>query len=98
MFTNVWYVAARSDEVAGLPHHVRMLGRDFVLYRDPAGAAHCLSNCVHRRFAHNAIDGTACPFHAWRFDKDGAVRKCVEERRRGSASEGGVIPPRNAMG
>ena len=81
MFTNVWYVAARSDEVAGLPHHVRMLGRDFVLYRDPTGAVHCLSNvCVHRGASlaqgqcHS--DGTlACPFHAWRFDKDG---RCTE--------------------
>jgi phenylpropionate dioxygenase-like ring-hydroxylating dioxygenase large terminal subunit len=81
MYTNVWYVAARSEDVAGVPHHVRMLGRDFVLLRDPQGVAHCLSNvCVHRgaSLAHGRChpDGTlACPFHGWRFN---AAGRCTE--------------------
>ena len=35
MFTNVWYVAARSDDLQEKPLQVRMLGCDFVLYREP---------------------------------------------------------------
>ena len=35
LFTNVWYVAEFSDNVRQKPTGVRMLGRDFVLFRDP---------------------------------------------------------------
>jgi phenylpropionate dioxygenase-like ring-hydroxylating dioxygenase large terminal subunit len=49
MFMNFWYPALASLELADQPVGVRMLGHDFVLARDPAGKAFCLSNvCAHR--------------------------------------------------
>ena len=49
MFINFWYAAAESKNVTDKPVSVRMLGQDFVLFRDSDGNAHCLSNtCIHR--------------------------------------------------
>jgi phenylpropionate dioxygenase-like ring-hydroxylating dioxygenase large terminal subunit len=77
VYINTWYVAARQTDLADQPRHVRMLGRDFVLYRTPDGQAVCLSGvCAHRGASlargrcHD--DGTlACPFHGWRFNAHG---------------------------
>jgi phenylpropionate dioxygenase-like ring-hydroxylating dioxygenase large terminal subunit len=78
MFTNVWYVAERSRNLAAAqPLKVRMLGRDLVLFRDRDGRAACLSNVCPHRGANLAggrcrDDGTlACPYHGWRFNRDG---------------------------
>ena len=77
LFTNVWYVAEFSDNVGDKPLAVRMLGRDFVLFRGTDGAAHCLSDvCPHRgaRLARGRChdDGTvSCPFHGWQFNGTG---------------------------
>ncbi len=77
LFTNVWYVAEFSENLTDAPLKIRMLGRDFVLYRDTRGQAHCLSNvCCHRGASlaqgkcHDD-DTLACPFHGWRFNGDG---------------------------
>jgi phenylpropionate dioxygenase-like ring-hydroxylating dioxygenase large terminal subunit len=81
MFTNIWYVAESSVKVTDQPVKIKMLGRDFVLFRDHAGAAVCLSGvCPHRgsdlSLGKCEPDGTiGCPFHAWRFDHTG---KCVK--------------------
>jgi len=49
MYINFWYPAARADELGTTPRKVRMLGLDFVLFRDDEGRARCLSNtCTHR--------------------------------------------------
>lgn len=83
MLINNWYVAEDSAAVtAGKPLRVRMLGFDFVLFRDGAGAVHCLSDvCCHRggalgdgELATGAGGETcvACPYHGWRFDASGA--------------------------
>lgn len=70
MFTNFWYVAEESAAFVGGPDggpvHTRMLGQDFVLFRDAAGTVHCLSNlCVHRgaSLAHGKVKGDCieCP-------------------------------------
>jgi phenylpropionate dioxygenase-like ring-hydroxylating dioxygenase large terminal subunit len=81
MLINNWYVAATSDEVPeGRPTGVRMLGLEFVLYRDGPGHVACLSNiCCHRGGA--LCDGKvlgarlACPYHGWQFDASG---RCCE--------------------
>ncbi|MEZ5565912.1 MAG: aromatic ring-hydroxylating dioxygenase subunit alpha [Gammaproteobacteria bacterium] len=78
MYINTWYVAARQSELSERPHAVRMLGRDFVLFRNAAGHVVCLSSVCPHRGANLALgcchsDGTlACPFHGWRFNADGA--------------------------
>ncbi|HJP38223.1 MAG TPA: aromatic ring-hydroxylating dioxygenase subunit alpha [Gammaproteobacteria bacterium] len=81
LFTNIWYVAESSDKVTDQPVSVRMLGRDFVLFRDSNGAPVCLSGvCPHRGADLSQgkcePDGTVgCPFHAWRFDSTGKCTK-----------------------
>jgi phenylpropionate dioxygenase-like ring-hydroxylating dioxygenase large terminal subunit len=77
LFKNVWYVADFSANLTTDPLKVRMLGRDFVLFRDTQGRAHCLSSvCCHRGASlaqgkcHDD-DTLACPFHGWRFNGEG---------------------------
>jgi phenylpropionate dioxygenase-like ring-hydroxylating dioxygenase large terminal subunit len=80
MFINFWYAAEWSGKLGGEPLKVRMLGLDFVLFRDTAGEARCLANvCVHRggSLAGGRLRGDLieCPYHGWRFDGDGRCRK-----------------------
>jgi len=81
MFTNVWYIAQASDAVSPKPVKVKMLGREFALFRDAEGKAVCLSGvCPHRNADLSQgkceSDGTiGCPFHAWRFDYTGKCTK-----------------------
>ena len=81
MLINNWYVAAESaDVVLGKPYGVKMLGCDFVLFRNEDRAVSCLSDvCVHRGASLSrgtCVDGTvACPFHGWRFDGSGQCTK-----------------------
>lgn len=78
MFINFWYAAALSTEVsADKPRKVKMLGQNFVLFRDTSGAARCVSDiCVHRgaSLAGGKIKGDSveCPYHGWKFDGSGA--------------------------
>lgn len=87
MYTNVWYVAETSENLKGDPRHVRMLGRDFVLFRDSNGRAVCLSGvCPHRgaNLGHGSCHGdgaVACPFHGWRFDATGACVMVPSQER-----------------
>ena len=76
MYINFWYPAGVSAEIGPDPVRRRMLGQDFVLWRDPAGQVHCLSNtCCHRggSLAGGKVrDGEVqCPYHGWRFAGDG---------------------------
>lgn len=80
MFINFWYPAEESKNLKDQPMHVRMLGQDFVLFRDSSGTAHCLSNvCVHRggSLAHGKLKGDCieCPYHGWQFDGEGACQR-----------------------
>lgn len=76
MYINFWYPAVESANLTDTPVKVRMLGQDFVLWRDAAGKACCVSNtCTHR--GGSLGDGKVnkgciqCPYHGWRFDGDG---------------------------
>ena len=78
MLVNLWYVAEWSKAVREEPVQVKMLGQNFVLYRDNAGKVHCLSDvCLHRGGSLsggcNKGDSIACPYHGWRFNGDGCV-------------------------
>lgn len=80
MLINNWYVAAESDEVTDKPHRTRMVGVDFVLFRDDSGRLVCLSDvCCHRGGAlHRGemVSGCiACPYHGWHFNGAG---QCVK--------------------
>lgn len=80
MFINFWYAAAQSKELTDRPVKRRMLGQDFVLFRDAGGIARCLSNtCIHRggSLAGGRLrDGNVqCPYHGWQFDGEGVCRR-----------------------
>jgi len=80
MYINFWYPAEWGKDVTDQPVKVRMLGQDFVLFRDSAGDAHCLSNtCIHRggSLAGGKITGDCiqCPYHGWQFDGDGQCQR-----------------------
>ena len=49
MFINFWYVADESKNITDKPVKKKMLGQNFVLFRDSKGKVHCLSDvCIHR--------------------------------------------------
>ena len=84
MLINLWYVAEWSKAVRDKPVRVRMLGQDFVLFRDASGKVHCLSDvCLHRggSLAGGWVKGdcVACPYHGWRYDGEGRVRLVPSE-------------------
>jgi phenylpropionate dioxygenase-like ring-hydroxylating dioxygenase large terminal subunit len=80
MIKNQWYVA--EDSVAIAPNgrkRIKLCGLDYVLFRDGAGKAHCLSDvCIHRGASlggGQVVEGAIeCPYHGWRFNGAG---KCV---------------------
>jgi phthalate 4,5-dioxygenase oxygenase subunit len=59
---------------------VRLLGQNFVLFRNAQGRFGLLDrDCPHRgadlAYGRNEGDGLRCPFHGWKFDVDG---RCLE--------------------
>jgi phenylpropionate dioxygenase-like ring-hydroxylating dioxygenase large terminal subunit len=80
MFINFWYAAERSENVTDKPVKVRMLGQDFVLFREADGTARCLSDtCVHRggslglgKLRNGLVE---CPYHGWRFNGAGRCQR-----------------------
>jgi phenylpropionate dioxygenase-like ring-hydroxylating dioxygenase large terminal subunit len=93
MFVNFWYVADESARVTDQPVGVRMLGHDFVLFRDASGKAHCLSDvCIHRgaSLSRGRLRGDCveCPYHGWQYSGDGRCRLVP------SLDEGTKIPTR----
>lgn len=78
MLINLWYVAEWSDRVGREPVKCRLLGNNFVLFRDRLGKAHCLSDiCLHRGGSLSGgwvkEDCVVCPYHGWRYNDAGAV-------------------------
>lgn len=73
-----WQPVALSDELAG-PRPVRavkLMGQDFVLFRDESGQLGMLDrDCPHRgadlAFGRLEDGGLRCPFHGWLFDVKG---------------------------
>ncbi|MBL8630816.1 MAG: aromatic ring-hydroxylating dioxygenase subunit alpha [Rhodospirillaceae bacterium] len=96
MYMNYWYVAAQSHEVTDKPLKVRMLGQNFVVFRDSQGKVHCLHNvCTHRggNLAGGKVKGDTveCPYHGWRFNGEG---ECVKIP---SIGKEGKIPGRTRI-
>jgi len=97
MYKNLWYVAAFSDELSDKPHKVRMLSRDFVLFRDADNRAVCLSNvCPHRGISlaqgRCFEDGTIqCPQHGWRFGADGRCQAIPSQGDNGKIPAGAKV-------
>jgi phenylpropionate dioxygenase-like ring-hydroxylating dioxygenase large terminal subunit len=77
MYINFWYPICTSEELqAAEPVPAKIMGLQFVAFRDTEGAAHVLANtCVHRggSLAKGSVkDGCiVCPYHGWRYGGDG---------------------------
>ncbi len=88
MYINFWYPIIRSEDLApGKPEKVKVLGLNFVAFRDGKNNAHVLSDtCCHRggslggawsslENAPRIVNGcVVCPYHGWEFNGEG---KCV---------------------
>lgn len=86
MLINLWYVAEWSHAVTDKPVKAKLLGRNFVLYRDTGGKVQCLSDvCLHRGGSLSGGltrgDNVACPYHGWQFAGDGKVEFIPSEGR-----------------
>ncbi len=87
MYINFWYPVIRSEDLGpDKPEKVKILGLNFVAFRDDQGEARVLSDtCVHRggslggawsagnvpRIVNGCV---VCPYHGWEFNGEG---KCV---------------------
>jgi vanillate O-demethylase monooxygenase subunit len=78
--TNQWYVAARSDEVAGAPFGRMICGEPIALFRRRDGSIAALEDrCPHRKYAlsKGAVigDEIQCGYHGLQFDGTGACTR-----------------------
>jgi phenylpropionate dioxygenase-like ring-hydroxylating dioxygenase large terminal subunit len=88
-----WYVVAEGADLAGGPVRVRLLERDYVVWRGPDGVVAAPDRCPHREapLSEGSVDDAAClvcPYHGWTF---GAGGRCV---RVPSSTEGVPVPPK----
>lgn len=75
-----FYPVLRSEALGEAPRAVRLLGRDFVLFRDREGRACALRDvCPHRNVPLSlgrCVDGRLeCAYHGWQFDGEGRCAK-----------------------
>ncbi|MEH0580565.1 MULTISPECIES: aromatic ring-hydroxylating dioxygenase subunit alpha [Streptomyces] len=92
-----WHPIACSDALTSdLPHRIRTLGEDLIVFRDGQGRPGVVfERCAHRGsslfYGRIEDDGIRCCYHGWKFDVQG---HCVEQaceldggRRRGLARQ-----------
>jgi phenylpropionate dioxygenase-like ring-hydroxylating dioxygenase large terminal subunit len=73
-----WQPICFSDELKDLPHPVKILGEELVVFRDQSGAVGLLElHCPHRgaSLEYGLIDarGIRCCYHGWLFAPDGTI-------------------------
>src|SRR5262249_42318124 len=80
MIRRYWVPALMSDELEadGDPKKVRLLGEDFVAFRDSKGKVGLFDElCPHRGAAlylgRNEDCGLRCLYHGWKFDVNGRI-------------------------
>ena len=88
-----WYAVAEGTQLAGGPVAVRLLARDYVVWRGPAGVVAAPDRCPHREapLSEGSVDADGClvcPYHGWTFGEHG---RCV---RVPSSAEGVPVPPK----
>lgn len=82
LFRNYWLPACLSRELApdGSPLRLKLLGEEFIAFRDSDGKVGVVSpRCSHRGaslfFGRNEECGLRCAYHGWKFDVSG---KCMD--------------------
>ncbi|MEM7080633.1 MAG: Rieske 2Fe-2S domain-containing protein [Pseudomonadota bacterium] len=78
VFRAYWQPALLSRELSrdGAPKRLRILGEDFIAFRDTAGRVGVVEpRCSHRGadlfFGRNEECGLRCAYHGWKFNADG---------------------------
>jgi phthalate 4,5-dioxygenase len=86
MLREYWWPVLRSQKLVadGAPELVRLLGEDYVAFRDTDGRIGLLdSGCPHRHapmvLARNEGCGLRCLMHGWKVDVDGKVLETPNE-------------------
>jgi phenylpropionate dioxygenase-like ring-hydroxylating dioxygenase large terminal subunit len=78
MLERLWFPVAREAEVNAGPVAAELLGRKIVVYRASGGIAAARDRCPHRwarlSLGRTTGDELECPYHGWRFDREGACR------------------------
>jgi len=77
-FRRYWIPVAMTEQVTDVPHRVRILGEDLVLFKDKAGRYGLLHlHCSHRNasleFGVIENKGLRCCYHGWLYDVDGTI-------------------------
>src|SRR4051794_14792947 len=82
LMRSYWQPVALTDELEGNRpiRAVRLMGEDFVVFRDETGRLGMIDrDCPHRgadlAFGRLEHGGLRCPFHGWLFDVEG---RCLE--------------------
>ena len=82
VFRSYWVpvLLSRELEPDGAPQRVKLLGEDFIAFRDTDGSVGVVSpRCAHRGanlfFGRNEDCGLRCAYHGWKFDVDG---QCID--------------------
>jgi len=108
MMRRYWLPACTSAQLPvpdGPPLHVRLLGDDYVAFRDSSGKVGILEEfCLHRRaslvLGRVEDHGIRCLYHGWKFGRDGTVQETpnhCDERFRKSV-KAPAFPVREAGG
>jgi 5,5'-dehydrodivanillate O-demethylase oxygenase subunit len=81
MLRRYWWPVEFAENIRDRPVKVRLLGQDFVLFRDGQGRLGFLDlNCAHRlaSLEHGRVEanGIRCCYHGWLYDVNG---RCLEQ-------------------
>ncbi|CAM5487906.1 Phenoxybenzoate dioxygenase subunit alpha [Afipia felis] len=87
-FRRFWQPICMTEQLTDVPHPVRILGEDLVVYRDKSGTIGVLHrNCCHRgaSLEYGIIQqrGIRCSYHAIQFAEDGTILDAPGERDHG---------------
>lgn len=79
MLKNFWYAVEFSSVVGQKPTQIKLMDKEYVLYRDSAGQVIALEDkCAHRgaTLSGGWVEGNCirCPYHGWSYNSEG---KCV---------------------
>jgi 5,5'-dehydrodivanillate O-demethylase len=85
MLRRYWWPIEFSDHIKDKPVRVRLLGEDFVLFRDGTGKVGMLDlQCPHRltslEYGRVEAEGLRCCYHGWLFARDGQCLETPAER------------------
>lgn len=91
MLREYWWPVLRSDKLVadGAPERVRLMGEDYVAFRDTQGRVGVLEErCPHRgvslMLARNENCGLTCILHGWKMTVDGKVETTPNEKIEGA--------------